>query len=239
MILVTSFSRRGYDQYGKKMLESAVFNFPGRILVYYEELPDLVHEKIEYRPLLEVYGCKNFLDYCSRKDIFSGKTPFGYDYNHDAMKFSKKVFAQFDAFKEGGKVFWFDADSVIEKPLTEDFLNSLFDGEAVVFPGRFGFHTETGFLGFDTEHKDFPTFLEAYKKVYQKGLIFTLPKWHDCEAFDWARMESGVHGLNLSPDWHVGMPLDVIPTTAIGEYLTHYKGNKKWKQKDSAQNSLQ
>jgi len=240
MILVTCFHKKGYEAYGKRMLESAIEFFDGDIVAYSEDFddwtPDLHHEKISYRPLQEVYGYENFMDYCSRAHVFSGQTPFGYDYNHDAVKFSKKVFAQFDAFTlEKEKVIWVDADSVIQKKVDFDF----FDGKALFHLGREGFYTESGVVGFDVVHKDFKAFKEEYVKVYQKGLIFTLPRWHDCEAFDYAVMQSGIKTNNLSEYWKPGDDLDVLPSTVLGEYVNHYKGNLKWKSSISENVSLQ
>jgi hypothetical protein len=239
-MIVTCFHKKGYDTYGRRMLESAIEFFDGDIVAYSEDFddwtPDLHHEKISYRPLQEVYGYDHFMDYCSRANVFSGQTPFGYDYNHDAVKFTKKVFAQFDAFTlEPGKVIWVDADSVIQKETKFDF----FSGKAVFHMGREGFYTESGVVGFDTEHPDFEAFKNKYVEVYRKGLIFTLARWHDCEALDWAIDQSGIETNNLSSDWVPGKDLDVLPTTVLGEYIKHYKGNQKWKSNDSESVSIQ
>jgi hypothetical protein len=239
-VIVTCFHKKGYDTYGKRMLESAIENYDGDIVAYSEDfdnwVPDLRHEKVSYRPLQDVYGYEPFMAYCNQAHVFKGQTPFGYDYNHDAAKFSKKVFAQIDAFTlEQGKTIWVDADSIIQKPTKFDF----FAGKALFHLGREGFHTESGVVGFDTEHPDFPAFLKEYTRVYQKGIIFTLPRWHDCAALDWAINESGIAVYNLSPDWRPGDDLDVLPTTILGEYITHLKGNKKWSSSDSESASLQ
>ena len=239
-MIVTCFHKKGYETYGKRMLESAIEHYDGDIVAYSEDFddwcPDIQHEKVSYRPLQDIYGYESFMGYCGRSNIFSGITPFGYDYNHDAVKFSKKVFAQFDAFTlEPGKIIWLDADSVIQKPTQFDF----FAGKALFHLGREGFHTESGVVGFDTEHPDFDKFRELYVKVYQKGLIFTLPRWHDCAAIDWALEQSGIPVHNLSADWKPSDDLDVLPTTLLGEYIKHYKGKRKWKSNDLESVSIQ
>lgn len=229
MILVTSFSPKGYEAYGKEMLETAVGYFPGDVIAYYDEKPAEFVEFVEFRDITKTYGFGPFMSYMDRSPLYSGNTPAGYNYNYDAKKFSKKVFAQLDVLKpEIGKVFWFDADTVIQKPITEEMLISLFNNKALSFVGRDGFHTETGFIGFDTDKHDFPKFLEKYTECYRKGKLFTLPRWHDCEAFDWARRESGVSGNNLSSNWKMGDDLDVLPTTILSSFMVHMKGNRKY-----------
>lgn len=239
MILVTSFHREGYEKYGREMLLSAIENFPGDIIAYSEDfddwVPDVRHEKVSYRDLLDVPGCENFLSYCNANPVFQGKlfytqSDFMYDFNHDAARFSKKVFSQFDAFDSfpGEKIIWVDADCVFKKKTTEKFWEGLFDGKAVFYMGREGFHVETGVVGFDLSHPDFVMFHSAYVLTYRKGFIFTLPYWCDGYTFQWSLEQSQVEGKNHSPNWKLGDSLDVIETTPIHEFITHKKGLKKF-----------
>jgi len=232
VIAVTCFSEKGYEETGKKMLETFVENWPCKIIAYYEgKLPDFRHEKIIYRPFFSIPGVLGFLDFlvnCGDPRINGVVIQNGkevYNYNYDIWKFCKKMFAQFDAFEEGGVVFWVDADVVTKKKIPEEFLENLFDDEALVFLGRQGFHTETGFVGFDTEHEDFDEFFERYKDSLRRGIIFTLPRWHDCEAFDWAREGKG---KDLSPFWRDGDPLGVWEKTILYDYMVHFKGQRKY-----------
>lgn len=228
MICVTSFSSKGYELYGKRFLETFVEFWPCDIVVYYEELPDFQHKKVIYKPLMEVFGIKAFLTYCDRDARFRGKTVFGYNYNLDARKFCHKVFAQFDAMKNNlGKVIWLDADMVTKKEVTKEFIESLFDSQALCILGREGFYLESGFVGFDVGHPDFDLLFDRYENCYRRGQIFKLDRWHDCEALEWAIAQSGIKVSNLSPFWKIKDDLDVMPKTVLGEYLTHFKGNQK------------
>lgn len=232
MKFVTTFSKSGYDTYAQGLLNSKE-NLPGE-LIYYAEFP------LEgSRNLFDIPGCATFLQYIQKTPLAQGKvtTPegTGYNYNYDAWKFSRKVFAQFDVLKNHlGKVFWVDADCVIKKPIPKEFLEDIFDGKALAYLGRKGFYTETGFVGFDTQHPDFRAFLEKYIECYQRGILFTLKRWHDCEAFDWAMMHSGVEGNNLSEFFRIPPnrqmtleELDVMNRSVLGEYIEHKKGGKK------------
>ena len=231
MIAVTCFSQKGYEETGRRSLQSFVENWPIKIIAYYEELePDFKHPNIEYRPFYLIPGVVGFLDYLMSVPqsngvvIQNGKER--YNYNYDIWKFCRKMFAQYDVLeKEKGKVFWVDNDVITKKPVPKEFLENLFENEALVFLGRDGFHTETGFVGFDTKHEDFPKFFERYVKVLKQGIIFSLKRWHDCEAFDWAREGKG---KDLSPFWKKKDPLSVWNKTVLKEYMDHFKGNRKY-----------
>jgi hypothetical protein len=231
MIVVTSFSKSGYEEYGRNCLESFVKYWPGKLVVYYESPPDFEHEKIEYRNFFEIGPVPAFYTYLKSIPGTNGLVDGGYDYNKNAWKFTRKIFAQWDVLKDHkGKVFWLDADVETTKPITEEWLESLFDGKALSYLGRSKFYTETGFLGFDTEHKDFPEFLDRYINCLRKGIFLTLERWHDCEIFDWARVNTS--GNNLSPFFKVKREmtleeLDVFARSVLGEYMTHYKGRRK------------
>lgn len=233
MKFVTTFSKTGYDTYAQGLLKTRD-RLPGE-LIYYTEFP-LDGSK----NLFDIPGCATFLQYIQNAPLCRGLVPgkdgqIGYNYNYDAWKFSRKVFAQFDVLRNHwGKVFWVDADCEIRKPIPKEFLEEIFNGKALCYLGREGFYTETGFIGFDTNHDEFPGFMEKYEECYQRGKLFTLPRWHDCEAFDWARSESGVTGNNLSPwfkvpeDKKMTLPqLNVFSKSVLGQYIKHRKGPRK------------
>lgn len=222
MIGVTSFSEEGYEQYGKHFLET-VHYFPGKVLVYTEVPMGLSNDQVEEKNLFDIPGIYPFMQNIKDVPKARGLLETGYNYNFDLWKFCRKMFCQFDNFTEG-KVFWLDADLRIKKPIPGKWLDNLLSGEPLVFLGRKDFHTETGFVGFDTNHSDFNKFAQRYVSTLQNGKIFELDRWHDCEAFDWARMGMG---NDLSPFWMIGDDLHVFPKTVLDEYITHYKGPLK------------
>ena len=228
MIAVTSFSPKGYEVYGKKFLESAVKHWPTEILVYYEDKPDFEHEKIVYKPLLEVYGLKAFLTYCDTNPAFQGRVGGGYSFNYDAAKFARKAFSQFDALQHNtGKIFWLDADCIVKKDVPIQFLKDIFDGKTLALLQRPDLYTESGFVGFDTHGSCFDYFLKNYIDVYRRGILFKLPGWHDCWALDYAVKESLVPVNNLSVDYPQ-CGINVMPHSILGEFLVHNKGQRKF-----------
>lgn len=218
------------------MLESVCENWPSKIIVYVESPIDFQHEKVEIRNFFDIEGVMNFYQNIKRVPICHGVIKDGsYNYNYDLWKFSRKVFAQWDVLKEHkGKVFWLDADSYIRKPVPIEFLESLFDGKCLSYLGREGIYTETGFVGFNTEHHDFKKFLNAYIGILRHGLAFKLRRWHDCEIFDVARKETKTSGNDLSPFFKIPKnkkmtleDLDVFSRSVLGEYILHFKGKRK------------
>lgn len=251
MIAITTFSATGYQQYGKRMLESVIENWPSNIIVYTESTIDLKHEKIEERDFFSIPGVQAYYQYLKNVPVAHGKVNGSYNYNFDAWKFTRKVFAQYDVLQGyNGKAFWIDADCVITKPIVEDLegtgqyyeLDAFMPSDCgISFLGREGFYTETGFIGFNTEAEGFKDFLDKYIGCLRRGVLFKLPRWHDCEAFDWARSFNHCKENNLSPWFDLSKfpknekgqakveleDLDVISKSVLGPYITHFKGPRK------------
>lgn len=224
MIGVTSFSEEGYKRYGKHFLKF-VDNFPGKILLYLEAPIDFEHPNVEKRNFFEIEGVSGFLQNIKNVPICHGSTERGYNYNFDIWKFCRKMFCQFDAFKEGGKVIWLDGDLELTNPIPKTTLEGLFAGSHLFFLGREGFYTETGIVGFDTEHEDFEDFKEKYIDTLRKAKVFTFKSgWHDCYCFDHAREGKG---NNLTSWWKRGDTLHILPKTVLSQYMNHRKGDRK------------
>jgi hypothetical protein len=220
---VTTFHPEGYSLYGKQCLQSLREFFPGRVVAFYEEKPEI--EGIDLRDFFQIKYWERWITQVQRHPGSDGQSPNGYDFRYDAQKFLRKVFVQDAVFDEDEYVFWFDADSFCKKPIAEKFLSGLFDGTALAYLGRKSTYTETGFLGFHTKHPDFQKFRTAYLDQVLGGRIFSqLKGWHDCIAFDIARQ--GISGRNLSPD---GQNYDaVMEQSKLHPYMTHLKGNRKF-----------
>ena len=148
------------------------------------------------------------------------------------------MFAQLDVLKDDpGFVFWLDADVVLNQPVPEEFLRGLLDYYALAYLGREGFYTETGFIGFNTAHESFKAFRQKYEDCYRRGIILTLQRWHDCEAFDWARAQIAYVGNNLSEFYrHKQTALHVLPKTVLAPYMVHEKGGRKFNEKNDWRN---
>jgi hypothetical protein len=237
MIAVTTFSKSGYETYVQKMIDSVLLHWPTKLIIYTEFPLEIDNDKIEVRNLFAIPAVQPFLTYIKGIPQAFGKVEGGYNYNFDLWRFCRKLFAQYDVLQQHkGKVFWLDADLYILKNITEDWLEKLFDGHPLVFLGREGLYTETGFIGFDTEYDRFDIFLENYINCLKKGVVFQLPGWQDCEVFDWARKKTGFQERNLSKFFQIPKnkqmtrkELDVMHRSVLKDHILHYKGNGKEK----------
>lgn len=153
-----------------------------------------------------------------------------YDINFDA-RMCRKVFIECHACNQfGGKVFWIDADTVLNNEVPEALLDDVLPDDFVnCYLGRDGwYYTESGFIGFNNDHPLTHKFLSAYKGIVEAGVIFTQPGWHDCFAFDAARrlMNKPGYFKNLAE----GQPHGTMHPQAnsiLAKYMYHLKGNRK------------
>jgi len=236
--VVTSFSPEGYQAYGRDFVTSFRQFFPASVHLhcYLERpvtnYPDEILETGEthaWSLIDEVDGWQQFSDAVKTFPLMCGQTPKGYNIQFDARQCRKAFIEAHSARRFGGKVFWIDADTVVHSPVGEGFLDlALPDDQLCCFLGRDGwFYTESGFIGFNTDHPGCLTFLAAYINFIQNGSIFTQHAWHDCIAFDCVRRiidEEGFHNLAA------GLPQGTMHpfiNSMLGSVMDHRKGPRK------------
>jgi hypothetical protein len=220
LLAVTSF-HPDKQPYGLTCLETLSKFFPGKIVAYVEgalEVPG-----VEVKDFWAIPGVKEYLEKIKRTPGSDGVKDFGvYDYRFDTSKFCRKVFAQDQAFDLDKEVFWFDADCVVFKSLPAELLSGLIKGVPFAYLGRQSY-TETGWLGFNTNHEKFKDFRSRYLNCFLSGRIFQHPEWHDCYAFDYARQ--GINGNDLTPK-SKGTE-HVLLKSVLSQYMDHKKGPKR------------
>lgn len=154
-----------------------------------------------------------------------------YNYRWDALTFGRKGFSLAHALltTRAAYTFWVDSDLVVVKDITAEVLCRLFGRRAsIVFFGRKGTHTETGFLGFRSSRECVREFARSYLTMWESGGVFRLSSgWTDCDVFDAvlnkmvADGKLEVRNLSRYPRGHV------IATSSLGEFLQHRKGHRK------------
>lgn len=226
MFVVTSLSDECMERYGYATLATWVENLPCDIWVYGEsEKSYFHHRKVHNFNLFHETNVGQFLTQIERLPIAHGIVGNEYNYNLDAWKFCRKVFAQVDACRKiKGRVFWIDTDVMMHKPVPETFLVKLLQDVYLCYLGRQGIYPECGFIGWDTRYKQNAEFMDVYENIFLNGSILMMQAWHDCTAFEFVRKGLNVPSRNLSRDI---CGLHVWPKTMLADYMDHLKGPRK------------
>lgn len=231
--IVTAFNRNGYEQYGKRFLDSYKASFA--LDVFTEGLN---HEYLSpgyQRDQMVIPGLKRFLDRHRDDLTIQGKQPVEqwndkerrarYSYRFDAYKFCKMVYTMWRAaeLQQTGYMMWLDGDSVIRQRLPDDFFERFLPQDAdYCYLGRGKKHTETGFLIFRLP--ECLPILRKWKDFYDTDDFLNYREWHSAFLFDRAReMFPDIRGHDLTP----GGRGHVIHQCDVGKYIDHLKGNRK------------
>ena len=249
-IFVTTFNKALFDKFAYKLIETYINT--NQIIPLYCYVEDDInlypkHENIFYVNLFTNQPeCKKFVERNKEKNKNLPKNV----YLLDSVRFSYKVFAQSDSRKYGEHIFYIDADTYFIKSIPSDWYDTcLPENIFTSFYDRLGYYTESGFLAFNGSLKTekgvklIDLFFALYTSYYTKDLIYSLPAFTDCHAFDAARMRF----IFLSPNiqkykiykekklgdrklWFSTGKLNVMDTdNFINDYIVHEKGAKKFK----------
>lgn len=211
-MIVTTFSPKGYEQYGKRFIETYKEFCDYPLVVYVED--DLKIEGVEVRNLFDVPKCTKFLE------IVKNYKPN--HYRRDVNKFCRKVFAMTDAgLSYKGKMAFIGADTVFHKKIPNDFLATLLEDKYIAYLGRTKLHSETDFIAFNTEHQVNDLFMRLFINTYLTGAYQHLEYFCDSDVFDHLRMLLNVSTNNLNMiDDHTHPFINSV----LGEYADHCKG---------------
>lgn len=218
--VVTTFSPKGYEVYGRKMVESFADFWPTNVplYAYYEgEKPMDAHDRATWVSLDADTDRTAFL----KKYQDKGDDPF--DYRFRVARYSHKIWAYtsapYDEF-----LIWLDADTETVNLVLRDVLEKVLPqpGKIASYLGRpYHVHTETGFIGFGPEAK---MFLGEIRRMYTSGDVVKLPQWHDCMVFDDVRRRYERVGLrfrNICPEAY---GLNVFEQSPLSTIIRHNKG---------------
>jgi len=223
--IVTSMSHKLYTQYAASLIETfKEHNISFPLHIYTEDNVDLfptenniILHKIS--PDWELFRDRN------KHRKFKS-------YMEDGVRFSTKVFSQYDHYKNiGGKFMWVDADCVFLAPLTESWVNKMLQESFVAFYDRPGVYTESGVIFFDSTKEVSDTFFEKYVTYYKEDSVYLLPYYTDCHVFDAVRnscknildyKENKLGQFQSHKNLHV-MALD----PSLSPFIDHRKGNRK------------
>jgi len=247
--VVTTFHESGYIQYGKRMIETFLTNWPTEVQLYiyaedcnvvetapnlivydlHTESPELVAFKEKWRGVPKAIGQEP-----KGPPGRNGKQP-GIGFKWDAIRFAHKVYSIFHVAKntDADILLWMDADMVCHSPITVEKLNQLCPSDYdLAFLGRGHKYSECGLYAMNLRSANTRTFLDIFQAMYDDAEhgIFTLNEWHDSYVFDEVR--NIVHHISAIKelDWAKGLIKGEghpLINSEWGAYLDHLKGSRK------------
>lgn len=243
-MIVTSFSQKGYHDYGRDFITTFLKHWPDEELtVYFEKgIPSNKPEsdRVTYKDLYQFDDFAALEQVLLKSDpLYTGKhrSPEGkpvYNFRYDANRFFRKVFCIYDTCNERactglGRVAWIDADVYFTKDVPSGFLETLLpDGNYVAHLGREWLYTEAGFIVFDTTHQANAVFMQLFYNAYFTGAFKYLGEFHDCYVFDFLRNVLMVPAINLTTNEMSDHPFQ---ESVLGEYMVHMKGPERKQRK--------
>lgn len=239
--VVTSCSAKGWEQYGRRCVETFDKFWPPDVNLYI-----VSEDALPVPPVgLRLAACLNlnsnpdaaaFLKRHAANLRANGlrkgnlatirDKQHGYNFRMDAFKFSKKVFAIRMAadLVAAGRLIWLDADVVTTGFVPYDLLLTLPPaGSAIAYLDRKSYHSECGFVGYNLDHPMAHHFISEFARTYATDLVFKLKEWNDCFVFDHLRRAMCVPTYAI-PHKSVSHP---FVHSVLGDYMDHLKGNRK------------
>ena len=242
--VVTTFNAHGYEQYGKRMINTFLQNWPAEVdlIVYAEDCavsesapnlkvldlhkdsPALVAFKEKWKDVPKANGI------ITDDPVRNRRKDAGKNFKWNAIRFAHKVYAIFAASQANTDwLLWMDADTVCHSPITIARLNELcpMDKE-LCFLGRQGKYTECGLYAMNLRSAKVLNFLNKFQHVYDNAEngIFTMKEWHDSFVFDVVRKSMALAEHDWSGHLIQGEGHPLI-NSDWGAYLDHLKCNRK------------
>jgi len=239
--VMTGFSPAGYQEYGKRFLETFEQFWPEEVElnVFVEEpWPGPVHGAMAYSLWSRCLGQREFLDRHKDNLEAQGRKPnarwkekeciAGYSFRFDAAKFSRQCFipeAAASLMEDGSVLCWLDGDVVSFNHVPEGFIEGLLGQHDCCYLGRGMKHSELGFWACRLSPL-VREWLRDLAELFRSDKIFNLHEWHSAYAWDHARKvyeSKGLRAHNLTPNGsgHVWFQ------SPLGNYMDHLKGDRK------------
>lgn len=242
--VVTTFNESGYKQYGQRMIQTFLQNWPAEVtLVVYAEqckvgetAPNLEVRDIAVIDALTVFkttwrGVPKANGDVSADPVRSQRRDAGKGFKWDAVRFAHKVYSIFHCANniKTDWLIWMDADTVCHSPVSVADITRLCPSHHdLCFLGRKGKYTECGLYAMNLNHSIMERFLWDFQRLYDDADngIFRLMEWHDSFVFDAVRKNHQLNELDWSGHLITGEGHPLI-NSEWGAYLDHLKGDRK------------
>jgi len=256
IIAVSTFNKEGLDLYGQTFIDSWAKNTDDnmQLVIYAEDCEPnnpasnkiLILNQKEVLPELKAFKKKwGKVPKANGECPWPSKRPRDYDkrFKWDAIRFSNKVYAVFDACERFSNrwVVWIDADTVVHSHWDYQSYSALFPSDVwLTYVGRGkGSQTwpECGFYGLDTSSAKARQFIANFKYQYENAEdgIFKLEEWHDSYVFGHC-LEKFLRMYPDVLDYSAGIYMKTARTgggghplinSVLGTWLDHLKGDRK------------
>ena len=242
--VITTFNQAGYKQYGQRMIQTFLQNWPAEVtLVVYAEAcavaetaPNLVVRDIAMVDALTAFketwrGVPQANGDVSSDPERARRKDAGKGFKWDAVRFAHKVYSIFHCAKNitTDWLIWMDGDTVCHSPISTADLDRLCPSHNdLCFLGRRHKYTECGLYAMNLGHSAVKNFLQLFQRYYDDADngIFTLEEWHDSFVFDAVRKQCTLNELDWSGHLITGEGHPLI-NCDWGAYLDHLKGARK------------
>ena len=229
--VVTTCHATGWQQYGRRMVETFEQFWPANVPLYlYAEDFQVDHSRPIARRLPQWLA--EFKARHLENPRAHGLIGNSYHTRQDCVRFAHKVAAVTEAALtlEAEVLIWADADIVTHAPVETDWLRSLFPpGPYIGWLDRHEFHPECGFYMLRCSHPAHREIMARWRQLYETDAVFALAETHDSYVLQQLILEAErkglitTHSLSGEARQH-GHPLINGP---LGARLDHLKGPRK------------
>lgn len=235
-LVVTSFSPRGAELYGRRMVEAFRHYWPPAttLVVYLDEpaaLPGvtvrLTTDLTDWQTCRQKWAHDKLVH---GRDAKANPKHRPYHYRYDAGRFAVKVFVMRDAAERLGRglLTWLDGDTLTRQAVPAGWTASLLGDADVAYLGRGTMHPETGYLGFRIPEA--LPFLQWCADCFRTGTFRALRGYTDCHVVQAALAAVPVRAVDLTgAHYAVAKKSHVWPASPLAAYVTHFKGSTQKK----------
>lgn len=240
-VVLTTFHAAGYEQYGKRFLQSFYKHWPADIPLWIvaegvkvptEEGRSRVFDQQETLEALQAFKARY-----ANEPHANGLDPRGSGKNNfrwDAVRFSNKVFAVTfgirRAMTEGfDQLLWLDADTVTHRDIPMSFIAEMApcDEELTAYLNRKS-TPECGWVGYNLRHPLMAEFADRFEGAYTSGDFLRLKESHDSFVF-WELMKEFEvdRKVRWKPLGDAKATGHIFVNSKLGQYMDHLKGDRK------------
>lgn len=240
--LVTTTSKKGYEEYGHRMLKTFDRFWSKDIELHFysediskKDLPKI--SNVIYRKMPDWYTAfkekYSTVPDAAGLDKRRNREKREYDFRRDCLKFGHKVAALTDVAAQMGEdmLIMLDADTLAHSEVDCEWLYNLFRADTyIAWLHRNRGYPECGFMMFKCWRPEHVPFMTEMRDIYESGRIFDLAETHDSYVFQQVVRKGTADGWITTPHSLSGAAScyhHPFVHSELGSRLDHAKGARK------------